>query len=751
LGATLCWWRIFAELFMNLPLNRHYEFGSFRLDAGEQLLLRDGEIVQLTPKAFDLLLALVERHGHLLPKDELLKLVWPDSFVEEANLASNISQLRKALGEGENGHRYIETVPKRGYRFVASVQEIEGGIATSSGQAPLEVERIPEAESQVDQSERVGVQSKARRPVGRRFIWPTVSFLLALMLGTTLWLMMVRMTRERPKPLPSVTPLTAFPGHEIQPALSPDGDRVAFVWNEGQGGSSDIYVQVRGAGTPLKLTATSADESSPAWSPDGRFIAFLRQSGARNEVFVIPAMGGNERKVYEVEASPYVTSALWARLLGWVSNDLLAVVDRRSTEEAFSIFLISPSSGEKRRLTSPPDGYVGDTNPTLSPDGQTLAFVRSRSFAGFGSAGDIYVVPVLGGEPKRLTSDNRPIAGLAWDADGRSIVFSSNRLGVFSLWSIPASGGTPEALAAGGDLSFSPSISRQGGHLAYMQLMKDVNIWQTPGPVSGPQQASVLISSTRLDIDPQFSEDGKRIVFSSERTGIPELWVCDAGGLNPVQVTTLGGRGSSSPRWSPDGRHIAFNFRAESHADIYVISATGGVPRRLTTETSEEVRPSWSRDGRRIYFGSNRSGDWQVWKVPAEGGQAVQLTKSGGREALESPDGKFVYYTKQGGIKGVWRIPVEGGEETRIFDLGQQGHWGVISQGLCFVRQKEDTPWTIEFFSFATRRATRITTLDKEVSRFGINGISVSADGRSILFAYADRSNSDIILAENFR
>src|SRR5215831_7609243 len=111
---------------MSLQTKHIYEFGPFRLDAAEHLLLRDGEAVPLTPKAFDLLLALVERHGHLLEKDELLRTVWPDTFVEEANLASNISQLRKALGDGENGQRYIETAPKRGYRFVASVQEVEG-------------------------------------------------------------------------------------------------------------------------------------------------------------------------------------------------------------------------------------------------------------------------------------------------------------------------------------------------------------------------------------------------------------------------------------------------------------------------------------------------------------------------------------------------------------------------------------------------------------------------------------------------
>src|SRR5262245_36120926 len=127
---------------------RHiYEFGPFRLDEAEHLLLRDGKAVPLTPKAFDLLLALVERHGHLLEKEELLKKVWPSTFVEEANLASNISLLRKALGDGENGHRYIETAPKRGYRFVANVKKVV------NERAELTVQERPGSQSTVAEGE----------------------------------------------------------------------------------------------------------------------------------------------------------------------------------------------------------------------------------------------------------------------------------------------------------------------------------------------------------------------------------------------------------------------------------------------------------------------------------------------------------------------------------------------------------------------------------------------------------------------
>src|SRR5437870_11055393 len=101
-----------------------YEFGPFRIDARERRLLRNGEVVPLTPKVFDILLVLIQNSGHILTKDEVMKLVWPDTAVEEGNIARNISTLRNALGERPRESKYIETVPWRGYRFIASVKEV---------------------------------------------------------------------------------------------------------------------------------------------------------------------------------------------------------------------------------------------------------------------------------------------------------------------------------------------------------------------------------------------------------------------------------------------------------------------------------------------------------------------------------------------------------------------------------------------------------------------------------------------------
>src|SRR5262249_39937496 len=186
-----------------------------------------------------------------------------------------------------------------------------------------------------------------------------------------------------------------------------------------------------------------------------------------------------------------------------------------------------------------------------------------------------------------------------------------------------------------------PAVSRQGNRLAYNVSFFDSNIWRldrsgTAGVAAADRQSAPtrLISSTRQDHSPQFSPDGKKIVFVSDRSGTDDLWMCDTAGFHPVQLTFFDGPICGTPRWSPDGQQIVFDARLTGNADIYVMNAEGGKPRPLTSEPSHDVIPSWSRDGFWIYFCSNRSGSFQIWKMPAAGGEARQVTKQGGFEAF---------------------------------------------------------------------------------------------------------------------
>jgi len=245
------------------------------------------------------------------------------------------------------------------------------------------------------------------------------------------------------------------------------------------------------------------------------------------------------------------------------------------------------------------------------------------------------------------------------------------------------------------------------------------------------------------------------MTFRSDRSGSFEIWACEADGSNPVQLTNFSGPKVGSPSWSPDGRQIAFDARPEGNPDIFVISAEGGRPRRLTDDPAEEIAPSWSRDGRWIYFESNRNGSMQTWKIPAEGGEARQVTKGGGSVAYESMDGKFLYYTKGRNVVGIWRVPVEGGEETLVVDTHKAGYWSawtLVEKGIYFMTAEQPARPAIEFFSFSTGKVTEVVALAKPFRPWtNPEGLSVSPDGRWILYTQEDRSDTDIMLVENFR
>lgn len=568
--------------------------------------------------------------------------------------------------------------------------------------------------------------------------------------GLYRWLSPTKLAAGGPEP--KVVPLTSFPGDESEPAFSPDGNRIAFVWRGPKNDNADIYVKQPGAEGLLRLTTDPAEEAGPAWSPDGSSLIFMRRSAAGSGIYLIPALGGGERKltdVFNFEGRAGYTLFSPLQNPTWSADGKsILVVDKSVPQEPFSLFALTLDTGEKRRLTTPPAATYGDTSPAFSPDGKWLAFVRIPSVG----VADVYLVPSGGGEPKQVTFGYQSVGRVAWTADSRELVFEKGPVvGVSNLWKVSVNGGAAEPIVAAGQMVLDPATSPVGHRLAYTQAFSDTNIWRLDLAVGKgrnvvPQE---FIASTKADNWPEFSPDGKRIMFLSLRSGDYEIWVCGIEGENPIQLTELHAH-TGTPHWSADSRAIVFDSRLEGNADIYAVSVEGGKPRRLTTDPAEDTCASWSRDGRWIYFGSTRSGSLQIWKMPAEGGTATQLTKDGGFEGFESPDGQFFYYAKGRGVPGIWRIPVAGGEEAPVLDTHQAGlqrSWRVVPEGIYFTTPFIGGRRWIEFFHFATSKVTQIAAIDKA---FG-NGLSVSPDGRWLIYAQIDRTGRDIMLMENFQ
>jgi Tol biopolymer transport system component len=299
---------------------------------------------------------------------------------------------------------------------------------------------------------------------------------------------------------------------------------VAFTWDGESHDNHDIYVKVIGAEQPFRLTSDPARDGSPAWSSDGTRIAFLRDApGGGSEVRLIPPTGGPERRLSEVQGLAH-------QGLTWSPDGRsLAVVDRSSPGDPLGIFMLDAASGVKRRLTPP---SPADILPSFSPDGRAVAFNRTL----LGRGPFVHVVPVAGGEPRELVPTRFPRGRLAWIPGGREILFaavpvagdggqprpSSAGRAAASLWRVAAEGGLPRPLVGSED-AVDVAVAADGRRLVYSQETLDWDIWRLDLRRRGsPGEAQTrFITSTKADANPQFSADGRRVAFTSTRSGNP--------------------------------------------------------------------------------------------------------------------------------------------------------------------------------------------------------------------------------------
>jgi Tol biopolymer transport system component/DNA-binding winged helix-turn-helix (wHTH) protein len=748
------------------------QFGPFLIDVSERVLQRDGQPVPLTPKAFDLLAALLERPGQLISKEELLQKVWPDTFVEESNLAYNVFSLRKALGDTAENSSYIETVPKKGYRFTAVVRPVVTAVRASAStdaentvllfhKGPLRSQAAVELKPELEElpAETSPAPSEVlppRRLSLRRWAWIAAVPVLAVAV-----FLAARSRRESPtEPLRAV-PLTSLPGVVRSPSFSPDGNYVVFSWNGPKQDNPDIYVQQVGVSSPpLRLTSDPSNDYGPSWSPDGRTIAFLRRApaGGKSDVWRIAPLGGPERKVAVIQPR---LAFFRPTSLGWCPDSTcLVVTDTLGDGQPDAVFEISVETGEKRQLTYP-QGLVMDADPAISPDGRSLVFRRD----GTPFSGEFYRLSlshqrVPEGDPVRLTSTllaGKPV----WVPDTREILFSARG----GLWRLDAfAGGTPTRLPFVGQDGTAPVVSRSlagGRRLVYVRSFVDTNVWRVDTSAAGARAGApptAAIASTRGDTLPNLAPDSRRVVFLSDRSGDFEFWITDLDGSNAVQLTSMGILPGYA-KWSPDGALIAFHGDPEGRPDVLVVPSRGGQPQIITKGTPGGAYPSFSRDGQWIYFGSGLAkGEQRIWKMPVSGGAPVQVTNNRGSIAIESYD-RDLYYVDAADRPGtIWRLPAAGGAPVKVVEGVVLGNFDVVQGGLYYIDRATreagafftDRPGgetRLRYFDFATSQST---TVADNVGTVGF-GLTASRDGRTVFFSRVDSSVDELIFVENFR
>ncbi|MBK9373988.1 MAG: PD40 domain-containing protein [Holophagales bacterium] len=559
---------------------------------------------------------------------------------------------------------------------------------------------------------------------------------------------------EAVEPTPPV-PLTSFGGRILWPALSPDGNQVAFAWNGETQASFDLYVKLVGPGAPVRLTTDPGTESSPAWSPDGRQIAFLRQLPSGEWILaVIPALGGPERIVAE--------APVFHQGITWSADGRALVVSRRATGDRVSVLCrVSIATGEVKPLARPPADLLGlgDFSPALSPDGRTLAFARARAVV----SSSLHVLGVTEevepeGEPVPLTPARSASSQPAWTPDGKRIVYTEGGFGWSSnpsLMVIPASpsGEQKARRVLGGEGGEFPSLSRNGS-LVFARPINDLNLWRLPLREGRPGRPEPLLSSTRMDGAPALSADGLRLAFTSDRGGSMQLWLASADGSRPVQLTSIVATNTAGGRWSPDGSRLVFTSNPDGNRDVFLTTPNGREPLRLTRSPSHNTSPSWSRDGAWVYFSSNREDGFQVWKMkPEPDAVAARVTRGGGHAARESADGRTLYFARQmgsghgSGHWSVWKMPAGGGEETLLIPrIAQSWFFEVTARGIYYLNS-ELPGGELRFHRFSDGSDALLLRLDK---RSGF-GLAAASDDSAVIYTVFDVDATELMYVERFR
>jgi eukaryotic-like serine/threonine-protein kinase len=584
-----------------------------------------------------------------------------------------------------------------------------------------------------------GTQIAAQLPARRRARWraasvPAVALLAAA--GAWYW-----WPRPEVLPSPGVIPLTSYQGDESAPTFSPDGKQVAFTWNGEKRDNTDIYVTSLGAPKPWRLTTDPVRDFAPAWSPDDTQIAFMREDGSRAAIYLTPPQPGSEHKLADVHPAG---SADRTTLSWFPDGKWLAVAELEPGGQTSGIFRIPIEPGPKQRVVSNAITSGAHFFPAVSPDGKALAYGLCPA----AYSCDVYVSELgpdflAKGSPERLTEQVTYINGIAWAADGKSVLYGSFHEGV-GLWRV-LPGSKPQRLELASKATGFPAVARTGNKLAYPAGGRDVNVWKLQ-PGAPPE---TIIISTLPDFDPQLSQDGKRIAFVTDRLGKGnEIWVANADGSDPSRVTHATGRSQGSPQWSPNNRRVAYDAQAENgHWDVYVVDAKGGRPEHLTRYPSDESRPSWSRDGKWIYFESNRTGRSEIWRMSATGGEGTQMTVHGGSNPLESHNGKSLFYLKDGAVV---EKSLAGGAEKVVLDSVHDRDFFPVENGMYYVVQTNRRLHLRElrFLNFDTGK----TDVLNNFPSLGGQGLSVSPDRKTIIYAGIEATGGeDLMLIQNFR
>jgi Tol biopolymer transport system component/DNA-binding winged helix-turn-helix (wHTH) protein len=696
-----------------------YEFGDFRVDLRTMSLSRHGEIVPVEPKVFDVLCRLIEHRDRVLTKDELLDLAWVGTFVTPNALTRAVAQLRKALADDAGEARFIATLSKRGYRWIAPVVVIHSAAAESKTPAVAPVDPVAPA---VPAAATTAAPEAARRLPLRALAGALVVGLIVVAVAWA-WKRADTKTLSVPRTESTPTRLTVRSGYDGMPALSTDG-RIAYASDAG--GALEIWITGSTPGSrATALTSDGGQNTDPAWSPDGQWIAF--SSIARGGIWVVPSTGGTPRQVAEVGSEP-----------AWSPDSASIVFSSNAGGMAWqsTLMIVGRDGTGLRALTrigAPPGGH---REPSFAPDGQHVAFVV---FGNGGWIGELWIARVADGALSKVLTHN----GARWpqfDAGGTYLYW----LSFGDLWRVPIDttsqprGAFERILdihfGSLEDWSMTPS-----GQVAFSVVDDDANLWVVDTDASAPEPRRLTNQEVRTTY-PSIGPDGRVLYVQMVPNQGLSAWLTDLHGTTPEHLAD--GLSRAIPQWSADGRRILLRHGPlEDGVFGWLDLATRRIT-DLTVPAVGVINATLSPDNREIAYhriagdGPTR-GSLNVFVRPLDGGAETQLSFD--REAVSypvwSPDGRSLAVEVKRGARTHVGVILRGGGAVRLLthDAGQSfvSTWSADGEWIIFAGERGSV-WNVFGVSPRTGQVRAFTHFTPSIGY--VRYPAISRDGAQIVF-----------------
>jgi Tol biopolymer transport system component/DNA-binding winged helix-turn-helix (wHTH) protein len=680
----------------------------------------------MTPKVFDILLVLVMNAGHLVTREELLRNVWPDTFIEEANLSRSVSLLRKMLGDAAGSTDYIETIPKSGYRFVADVT-----IAT--------IESTPAQGARIRTASLPGVTA-------------VIGLVVVSVLGYVIWNLSGSTGPGRIATLVPQHRQVTFTGTDGSPAISPDGGLIAYVSDDPP--QRHVMVRELEGGPPMRI-ATSDEAGMLRWSPDGSRLMFFLRGPDRNGIYVAPRSGG---PLQRVASGPLRSS--------W-SPDGATIATAQAHPPRVVLTDLATSA---RRVLTLEGQHAWMWDIDWSPAGTRLLIVSQATTGKF----SILTLHADGSHPRRLLDDSPEIPTARWSPQGDAIYYYRRVDQTASIFKLRLSAtneanAAEAALVTGLESDGLFEISAGGRRLAYARAPFYSNLWVvdvTHGPDASRMTSRQLTRGTSQIERPSVSPDGTSVLFSIGRDAVSNLYTLPLAGGAPRQVTFLNTL-TTGGVWSPDGKQVAFASTEGGPKRIWVTDPTGGALRGVSTgDVSESYELTWATRTALFY---QQAGNRDFYVVdPERGGGETMLWHRDQPlgwlfSPTVSPDGQRIaaFWNRPQG-RGVWVLHAATGEKALLVSDEQADAlplaWSRDGRRLFLVSGERAAYRGVTVKLGETTRNTRVSSVPVAggpvttvaVLPFAeVGGLTITPDGKHIVCAVYT-SRSDVWIVDQF-